>query len=261
MNRAPEAWRAEFGPPPRRRNKWRRSPPSGPFRGEGYSMKQPCGRALTGWITMLRIRRKDEGPVRGASGEGNGSVPAVGKEGVAEDVIRHLASLCNALGLVEAPVNSQVDAALPVFLFRLRERLKAARDERADLSVIVAGDSVQFVGNESERDLVGAVKPPQGLEQRPGKTRMPGGVGRKRRSKVRPVKIAGRRAHRLEAGVARRVGIAVTQTGRPGTGVGLADAGDRAPELVVEFRLPHGDSAVSQRHVDQRQQPRQFLHM
>jgi hypothetical protein len=41
--------------------------------------------------------------------------------GVLEHVVGHAAALCDALGLVENPVDAQIDAALPVLFLRLRE--------------------------------------------------------------------------------------------------------------------------------------------
>ena len=47
-------------------------------------------------------------------------------KGAGEHLIRHLAALIDALGLVERPVDPQVDPALPVLLLGLGERGEAA---------------------------------------------------------------------------------------------------------------------------------------
>ena len=57
---------------------------------------------------------------------GDGSAPAR-LERVAEDVSGDAPALGDALGLVERPVDAEVDAALAVLLLRLRERCEAAR--------------------------------------------------------------------------------------------------------------------------------------
>ena len=58
-------------------------------------------------------------------------------EGVVEHVVGDAAALGDALGLVERPVDAEVDAALAVLLLGLRERGEAAREERPHVAVVV----------------------------------------------------------------------------------------------------------------------------
>ena len=43
------------------------------------------------------------------------------REGVIEDVVGHVPALGDALRFVERPVNAEINPALAVFFFRLRE--------------------------------------------------------------------------------------------------------------------------------------------
>ena len=72
------------------------------------------------------------------------------REGVIEDTVRYITALGDALGLVERPVNAEIDSALAVFLFGLRERREIARHVRPHLAMVVFGDSVEFVRHKSE---------------------------------------------------------------------------------------------------------------
>jgi hypothetical protein len=96
---------------------------------------------------------------------------------VVKDVIGDAPALGDALGLVEAPVDAEVDAALAVFLLSLRERVEGAQDERAHRAVVGAGDAVVFIRDEGETDTIGAVKTPQRLEERAAKARVARWVG------------------------------------------------------------------------------------
>src|SRR6266853_859625 len=88
------------------------------------------------------------------------------REGVIEHVIGNAATKGDSLRLVKGPVNAKINSAL----------------------------AVQLVGNKRERDVIGAVKPAHRLEERPSEPSMTGWISGERRSKVRPVEIAGRRA-------------------------------------------------------------------
>ena len=83
---------------------------------------------------------------------------------------------------------------------------------------------------------------------------MTGGVRGERRREVGSGQIACRRAQRHEGGVGDRRPIAIARKRQRRVGIGLADSGDRPPELVVVLRLPDRDAGVGHRRVDQRQQ-------
>src|SRR5439155_2427930 len=121
------------------------------------------------------------------------------------------------------------------------ERREAARKERTHVTIVISRDSVQLVRYEGEGDVVSPIKPAQGLENGPPEAGVARGVGRERRRKVRPLEVAGRCAQRRPRRVSDRVGIAITGASRAGAEVGLADASDRTPDVVVVFRLPDGD--------------------
>ena len=76
------------------------------------------------------------------------------KKRVRKHVIRHATPQGNSLGLVERPVNPEINPALAVFLFRLRKRGEAARYEWAHTAAIVARHSVEFIGDKREGDLI-----------------------------------------------------------------------------------------------------------
>lgn len=68
------------------------------------------------------------------------------------------------LGAVEGPVNTKVDSAPAVLLFSFGKRRKAARNERPHVSSVVQGSAVEFVGDESERNVVSSEKLAKDLE-------------------------------------------------------------------------------------------------
>src|SRR5207302_2839070 len=148
---------------------------------------------------------------------------------VLEHEIPHAPALGDTLGLVEGPVDTEVDAALAVLFLGLGERREAAQDERAHVALVVSRHAVEFVRHEGEGDVVGPVEVAQDLEERGPESGMPGGIGREGRREVRPGEIAGRRAEWREGRIPERRQIAIAGAGR----AGLADTGDRAPELVV----------------------------
>src|SRR5882724_93309 len=173
-----------------------------------------------------------------------GRLTALTHEGLSEHVVGHAPALGDALRLVEHPVDSQVDAALAVLFLGLRERREATRYERARVALVVERLAVELVRHEREANAVGPVEVAQDLEERPAEARMAGGVGRERWGEVGSVEVARGRAERRVRGIGCRPRIAV----------GLANAGDRAPEHVVVLRLPDRDPGVGHRHVDQGQE-------
>ncbi len=133
------------------------------------------------------------------------------QENAVHDVVGHLPPLEDALGLVEAPVDAQINAALAVLILGLGKGLKTARHVRSDVALIVLGNTVELIGDEGEGDVVGAIEAPQRLEHGPAETGMARGIRRKGRGEVRPVQVAGRGAQRGESRVAlgRRVAVAL----------------------------------------------------
>src|SRR5258706_13394163 len=99
-------------------------------------------------------------------------------------------------------MDTEIDSALTVLLFGLGERSKAARDERAHVSVVIQRDTVELVRHKGECDIVAPVEAAQDLEKSSPKPCVSGRVCRKGRRKVRPGKIAGRRTQRHERGIA-----------------------------------------------------------
>src|SRR5688572_480911 len=173
------------------------------------------------------------------------------------DVVRYLLALRDPVALVERPMNAEVDAALPVLFLGLGQALEAARAQWAHVAVVVAGRAVELVRDERERDVIGAVEPPQDLEQRTAEACVPGRIRRERRREVRPADVAARRAERPEVGVAERIGIAVAGPGRSGARIRFAEAADRPPQIVEELRFPDRNTGIGLRDVYQGQEPRQ----
>src|SRR5437667_6405100 len=115
-------------------------------------------------------------------------------ESVIEDVIGHAATQGDPLGLVKGPVNAKINSALTVLFCGLRQSRKTARPIWPDISIVVAGLSVEFVGNERKRDIIGAVKPAHNFEERPSESSMTRRISGERRRKIRASEIAGGRA-------------------------------------------------------------------
>ena len=66
-------------------------------------------------------------------------------ERVLEHVIRYAPALCDPLGLVERPVDTEVDAALAVLILGLGEGRKPTRDEWTYVAVVVECHAVELV--------------------------------------------------------------------------------------------------------------------
>src|SRR5439155_10063301 len=75
---------------------------------------------------------------------------------------------------------------------------------------------------------------------------------------VRSVKVAGRRTQRCEGGITNRRGVAIAGAGRASSLIGLTDARDGAPEIVIILRFPDRGAGVGHRYIHQCQEPRQF---
>src|SRR6266481_2591156 len=116
------------------------------------------------------------------------------REGVIEHVIGDAAAKGDSLRFVKGPMNAKINSTLAVLFLGFREGRKTARPIRPEISIVVASLPVELVGNERERDVIGAVEAAHDLEECPSKSGMTRRVCGERRSKVRPVEIAGRRA-------------------------------------------------------------------
>src|SRR2546425_5526537 len=84
---------------------------------------------------------------------------------VLEHEIPRAPALGDPLGLVEGPVDTEVDAALAVLFLGLGERREATRGERAHVPLVVSRHAVEFVRHEGEGDVVGPVEVAQDLEE------------------------------------------------------------------------------------------------
>src|SRR6185369_8903480 len=78
-------------------------------------------------------------------------------ERVREHPISYLSSLRDTFSLVIRPVDTQVDSALTVLLFCLRQRSKASRKKRADIAFVVSGRAVEFIRHKREGNIVRSV--------------------------------------------------------------------------------------------------------
>src|SRR5262249_18216664 len=133
----------------------------------------------------------------------------------------YLSALGDPFGFVERPVNAEVDAALTVFFFGLRQRGEAAGQQWAYVALIVHRNAIELIRNKSESDVVFPVEPAQHLKHRAPESGVAGGIRREGRREIRTGQIARRCAQRRE--------------GRIPT---FAHAGDGTAELVEVFRLP-----------------------
>ena len=106
-------------------------------------------------------------------------------EGVIEHVIAYAATKGDSLRFVKGPVNAKINSALTVLLLRLRQIRKTARPIRTDVSIVVAGLPVELVGNERERDVIGAIEAAHHFEERPSESGMTGRIRGERRRKIR----------------------------------------------------------------------------
>jgi len=106
---------------------------------------------------------------------------------VIEYVIGYASTLSDSGSLVEAPMNAEVNSALTIFFFGLREAGKTAGHVGANVAVVVFGDTIEFVGNERESDIICSVKTAKGFENRTSKPTVARWIRRKGRSKVWPI--------------------------------------------------------------------------
>ncbi len=85
-------------------------------------------------------------------------------KGVVEDVIGDATALGDALGLVERPVDAEINATLAVFFLSLGKGSEAARHVGTQVAVMVFGVAVKFIGDKREGDGVGAKETAHGLK-------------------------------------------------------------------------------------------------
>src|ERR1041385_8739339 len=115
---------------------------------------------------------------------------------VLEHVIRYAAALRDPLGLVERPVDPEVNPALAILFFRLGKRREAAWNERTRVSIVASRNPVQLVRHEREGDLVCPVEVAQGLKQRAAESGVAGRVCGEWRREVWSLQVARGRAQR-----------------------------------------------------------------
>jgi len=164
-----------------------------------------------------------------------------------------MSTLTDAGGLIEVPVDAEIDAALPIFIFGLRQTRKTARHVGSNIAVVVFSYAIEFIGNESEADVIRSVKTAKRFKYGAAESRVAGRISGEGRRKIWDIQITGRRAERSEARVADCSGIAITGTGRSSAVIGFADRSNGSPKIVMVFGFPYADRGIGHCHVDQRQ--------
>src|ERR1043166_1842664 len=123
-----------------------------------------------------------------------------------EDVVTHGAALGDSRGLVELPVDAEINPALTIFFFGLRKRGEGARHQRAGVAGTVLGHAIEFIRDNRERDVVGSEKSSHRLEDCTAKTAVPGRIGGKWRGEIRTGEVGGRRSKWHKCGIASGIG-------------------------------------------------------
>src|SRR5215471_20988735 len=95
-------------------------------------------------------------------------------------------------------MNTEINTALAILVLGLRQSRKTARPIRPNISIVIVRLPVEFVRNDRERDVIGAVKPAHDLEDRPSESGMTGRISGERRREVGASQIARRRSQRRE---------------------------------------------------------------
>src|SRR4030095_466981 len=131
------------------------------------------------------------------------------RERVIKNVIAHAAPKSDPFRFVKGPVDAKVNPALAVLFLGLRQSRKTARPIGTRISMIVEGRAIEFIGNERERDAIGAVKPAHDLEECSAESGMTRRISREWGGKGLASEIAGRRAHGRKLRIAHCVGIAI----------------------------------------------------
>jgi hypothetical protein len=81
-----------------------------------------------------------------------------------EHVVGHAPALRDALALVEGPVDTEIDAALPIFFFSFRKRREAALHHRPHGSIVVLSHTIKLVRHERKLNAIGSIVLAQYLE-------------------------------------------------------------------------------------------------
>ena len=87
-----------------------------------------------------------------------------------EHVIAHTPALRDAFGLVECPMDAEVNSALAVLFFGLRERRESARTQRTNVSVAGLCHSIDLIRYKRERDVIRSKKSAQRLKESASKS-------------------------------------------------------------------------------------------
>ena len=59
-----------------------------------------------------------------------------------EDVVCYFPALGNAGGLIEVPMDAEIDTALTIFFFRLRQGRKTPRHVWTNIAIVILGHAV-----------------------------------------------------------------------------------------------------------------------
>src|SRR5262249_5945828 len=103
-----------------------------------------------------------------------------------------------------------------------------------NVPVVIASLSIELVGDERERDIIGAIESPHDFEDRASESGVAGRIRWERWREVRAIEIARRRTQRATVSIANRTWVAVA---RPmvRSWIRSANTGDRSPEVVIVF--------------------------
>src|SRR3954469_17626420 len=151
-------------------------------------------------------------------------------------------------------MDAEINTALAVFFLGLRKRIEMPRPEIANLPGVIDCHPVEFVRGKSERDIICVVETAEDLEKRATEAAVTRRVGREGWGEIRAGQVTGWRTERIKARIAQGGGVAVAETRWAGAGIRFTNAGNRAPILVMEFRLPDGDAGIGEGNVNQRKQ-------
>jgi hypothetical protein len=75
-----------------------------------------------------------------------------------EKMLYHIVGNVRFPGLIERPMDAEIDPALAIFYISFGKRSESGRQERPDIAGAVLGHPVEFTGQEGEGNTVGTVK-------------------------------------------------------------------------------------------------------